>query len=527
MDTPTAALPFTVGDVETAAAGLTVSGSSDNTALVNQAGIVFGGAGSNRTVTVTPLSGASGSANITVTVSDGTATASTSFQLSVINSRPANVPTISAIAGQFIAQNSVAGPLGFTVSENGIPASSLTVTASSSDQTLVPNGNIVLGGSGGNRTVTVTPATGLVGAATITLTVSDGSASTNTSFLLTVQATTFTPAAASYNGLFYESNQVTLASAGAFKLSTTAKNSYSGQVKHQGKTYSVSGKLDSFGRGSNSIPRTGLSPLVLLFDCGTSNYAGVVFGTIAGPGWVASVSGDRFLFNSRTNPAPWAGNYTLVLPGQNDTDGPMGHSYGIVKVTPAGGVTFAGSLGDGVRVSQAASLSKEGMWPFYASLYSSKGLVISWLAVSNNSAVNVPDMAGLTSWIKLADPLARYYPAGFTNLCDAAGSIYNKPASITNHVLHLNQARVRFAGGDLAAAFTNAVDIIAASKVVNGSTNLMSMSFNLSSGTFSGRVLDPYSMKSKSFGGVVLQKLTSGYGTLMGTNLSSQVDLTP
>src|SRR6185369_1701894 len=118
--------------------------------------------------------------------------------------------------------------------------------------------------------------------------------------------------------------------------------------------------------------------------------------------------------------------------------------------------------------------------PFYASMYSSKGLLISWLAVSNNPAANVPDVAGLASWIKLADPLALSYRGGFTNQCNAAGSIYIKPEVITQHVVHLNKARVRFAGGDLPAAFTNAVDIIASSKVVNGSTNLMSMSFKLS-----------------------------------------------
>ena len=52
------------------------------------AGIVLGGAGSSRTVTVTPLAGQSGVATITITVSDGNATASSAFQLSV-QPRPA------------------------------------------------------------------------------------------------------------------------------------------------------------------------------------------------------------------------------------------------------------------------------------------------------------------------------------------------------------------------------------------------------------------------------------------------------
>jgi hypothetical protein len=400
------------------------------------------------------------------------------------------------------------------------------VTSASSDQNLVPNGNIVLGGSGGNRTVTVTPASGQVGTATITLTVSDGTTNAHTAFTLTVQSTTFTPAAATYSGLFYDSNQVAFDSAGAFKITTTTKNKYSGQVKHQGKTYSVSGQLDGFGRGSNSIPRTGQTPLVLLFDCGTSNYAGVVVGSISSQGWVAAVSGDRLVFSAKTNPAPWAGTYTVVLPGPEGAEG-MGHGYGVVKVTAAGAVSFAGSMGDGVRVSQAATVSKEGAWPFYVSLYTSKGLVMSWLAISNNNSTITPDVDGLTSWIKLADPLARYYPGGFTNYCNAAGSIYVKPPVATTHIVHLSKARVSFWGGNLPDAFTNSVDILANSKVVNNSTNVMTMSFNMSSGAFSGKVADPFSKKSKSFGGVVLQKFTAGYGTLIGTNLTSQVELTP
>ena len=82
-DTPTAALPFTVGDVETAAASLTVTGSSSNPALVPLANLTFGGSGASRTVTVTPAAHAVGLATITLTVSDGSQSTGTSFLLRV------------------------------------------------------------------------------------------------------------------------------------------------------------------------------------------------------------------------------------------------------------------------------------------------------------------------------------------------------------------------------------------------------------------------------------------------------------
>ena len=82
-------LAVTVGDIETAAASLTLTGSSSNTALVPNANITFGGAGANRTVTVTPAPGASGTASLTLTVNDGTTTATTSFTLTVNAIAPA------------------------------------------------------------------------------------------------------------------------------------------------------------------------------------------------------------------------------------------------------------------------------------------------------------------------------------------------------------------------------------------------------------------------------------------------------
>lgn len=82
-NTSTAPLAFTIGDVETAPDALVVSATSDNPSVAPVSSIVFGGSGTDRTVTVTPLAGQVGIANITVSVSDGEATTSTSFVLTV------------------------------------------------------------------------------------------------------------------------------------------------------------------------------------------------------------------------------------------------------------------------------------------------------------------------------------------------------------------------------------------------------------------------------------------------------------
>jgi hypothetical protein len=185
-DGTTGPLPFTIGDLETAASSLTLSKASSNTTLVPVANIVLGGSGANRTVTVTPAANQSGSATITVTVSDGTASTSDTFTLTVT---PVNdSPTISDLADQTLAEDGTTGPLPFTIGDLETAASSLTLSKASSNTTLVPVANIVLGGSGANRTVTVTPAANQSGSAVITVTVSDGTASTSETFTLTVFA---------------------------------------------------------------------------------------------------------------------------------------------------------------------------------------------------------------------------------------------------------------------------------------------------------------------------------------------------
>jgi len=180
---------ITIGDGETSATSLPVSASSANAALVPNGNIVLSGSGASRTVTLTPALNQTGTTTITLTVTDGNLTASDSFVLTV--SAANDAPTISAISNQSLAIGGSSSVLPFTVRDVETSAASLTVTKSSSNTLLVPAANIVLGGSGMTRTAMVTAAANQVGTATITLTVSDGALTTNTTFLVTVNGTAF------------------------------------------------------------------------------------------------------------------------------------------------------------------------------------------------------------------------------------------------------------------------------------------------------------------------------------------------
>jgi len=137
--------------------------------------------GSLQNGSVTSVSGGS-------TVSLGTAPSSTTSDWVVLVQVPAadTPPTISAIEDQTIVGGTSTDPLAFTIGDSHTAADSLVLTKSSSDTVLVPLANIVFGGSGASRTVTVTPAAGQDGDADIGIVVSDGVFSTTNTFLLTV-----------------------------------------------------------------------------------------------------------------------------------------------------------------------------------------------------------------------------------------------------------------------------------------------------------------------------------------------------
>lgn len=179
-------IAFSVGDTETAAGALTVTAASSNTSLLPVSGIVLGGSGSSRTVTLTPASNQSGSASVTLTVSDGVNIATSTFTVTVSIANTA--PTISDLGNRTVESGANSGAIAFSVGDSQTAAGSLVVTANSSNQLLVPDANIVLGGSGANRTISLQPAVGQSGVATITVRVSDGLLSASDSFVLTVTA---------------------------------------------------------------------------------------------------------------------------------------------------------------------------------------------------------------------------------------------------------------------------------------------------------------------------------------------------
>jgi immunoglobulin I-set domain protein/Ig-like domain-containing protein/VCBS repeat protein len=114
-------------------------------------------------------------------------------------------PGLSTIPNQRTFPNTATRPIPFTIS-NVPPAQSVVLSSSSSDTNLVHLANIVFGGSGSNRTVTIVPAGVLLGSTTIGIILRDGVTSqilASNSFVLTV--TDFSEATQTFSGAYYGS----------------------------------------------------------------------------------------------------------------------------------------------------------------------------------------------------------------------------------------------------------------------------------------------------------------------------------
>lgn len=177
----TPSIPFYVTDGETPHGSLFVAATaSSNPVLVPLGNVaISGNVDSNRTVTVTPATGEQGFSEITLTVTDEHNNTATRSFLVVVGA-----PTISSIADQETPKDVATPAISFTVGD--VEGDTLTITAASSNEFVVPISGIAFDGAGPNRTVTITPAAGVSGLSRITVLVSDGFNTASNRFVVTV-----------------------------------------------------------------------------------------------------------------------------------------------------------------------------------------------------------------------------------------------------------------------------------------------------------------------------------------------------
>lgn len=146
--------PFPVGDLDDVNSLRITTFSSSNPDLLPPSGVVFGGTGSNRTVTLTPQPNRSGTARIECDLTEGIDTVRYSFGVTVAAVNDSPVVTLSPLG--LLGQDSPI-EITATVSDVDNNVNDLVVSATSDNQALVPNGNIAVSGAGATRKIKLYP----------------------------------------------------------------------------------------------------------------------------------------------------------------------------------------------------------------------------------------------------------------------------------------------------------------------------------------------------------------------------------
>lgn len=178
-------IKFVVNDTQTNARDLRASVTSSNSALISVDRVEIRGSEQNRSLVIRPNDNQTGSATLTVTVSDGQLITTQSF---VVEVTPVNdAPTIAAVTELTLDQDSRSPTIPVRLDDIDSPIEKLSVKITSSNESLIPARQVLLAGSGRDRTLQITPSADKSGSARIVLTVTDGSLTSTATIQVTVR----------------------------------------------------------------------------------------------------------------------------------------------------------------------------------------------------------------------------------------------------------------------------------------------------------------------------------------------------
>ena len=328
----------------------------------------------------------------------------------------------------------------------------------------------------------------------------------------------FIALAGTYNGLFLPSNNVVAANdSGAVTFTLNSQGVFSGKLRFGTTNYPFSSQFNIAGFAS-FFATNGANVLALALDIGDVPPSGQASGTVSNANFNAALIANRVPGWTALNPAPQAGTYTLVLPGNGDAAAsPGGDSYGTVKVDILGNLTAVGTLADNLSFSQSVPLSAAGLWPLYFNPSGVPQTLLGWVTFDTTNRT----FGGTVTWIK-ATGNGVFYPNGFTNSSVLLGSIYSAAYQKTNG-LALNGPTVTLSGGNMAQVFEQVS--VTGLQSYSSADKSLSLTINPATGGFSGQYVVPGTGKKIPLAGVVLQEQDVARGLFLGTSQSGEVFL--
>ena len=303
------------------------------------------------------------------------------------------------------------------------------------------------------------------------------------------------------------------AAAGFFTIHTTPRGAFSASFVLGGRNFAVSGKFNTSGTFSKTIPRKGDSPLTINLELAFIDGERVIMGTITDGAQSIDLSADRGnAFRAKNNPAPQAGKYTVLLPfDPAASEAPPANGIGTVTIRKSGAVRFAGALADGKRLSQGTVLSKSGEWPLYVLLYKTRGALFGTLQFQDKAG---SDFDGMLHWSRPQTLGNRIQTSGFLTTLPAIGSRYAAPPARPALLDLPNGATATLSDADLTPALTKGLTLNSRNNfaVSDAGADKLSFSATTASGLLSARFIHPTTGLGITVQGVLFQKRNLGSG---------------
>jgi acid phosphatase len=349
----------------------------------------------------------------------------------------------------------------------------------------------------------------------------DGARRTSTSIQITVTSSSpHALAAASYSGLFFETNRIVNDHAGSLDIVVNSQSALSARVARGGHQDRATGKFSADGSASLILESAVSNQVVAELHLGLPPNDGLITGRILGDGWEAPLVAYRSDFTA-DHPSALTGRYTLRLTGSTGDEAPRGDGVMAASIGRDGKVTLMGTLADGTKIVQHTSSSPGGDIPFYRSLYHNGGSIIGWLKFTPNMSKSA---AGDVVWTKPAIATDSRYPMGFQIASTAEAADYSFQA-LTNELATATNLKMTVDLGQL-LVWTNAVSFNLSSRRLTDEHGSI-LTLAAATGLWSGRYMDPVTRKSWPMNATVLQGEELGAGYVLTPERSGRIMFGP
>jgi len=407
----------------------------------------------------------------------------------------------------------------------------LTVTVSGSGSVTSGFAGVTSQEVGEPITLTASPASGSIfagwtgsivsGSASLGFTMQDG---------LRIEANfepnPFVPLTGAYDGILTTGSG---AQSGLVRLSLSAGGLFTGRIQLPGQAWSFTGQLDANGFATVTIPGSGQLTITLQADL--TGGSGQITGTVSDGTNSFGFTISQSTYNAKTNAAPQAGRYTLVLEPNAAPTGsvPPGDGYAAIVVSANGAATVAGRLADGTPYSATGRVANDGALALYfVPSGAPAGSSVNGLLTFRST--DVSDIDGTLTWTKAPKAGDAFYPAGFCTQLPSVGSSYVRPAAGLQAIDTAPgpaPATAGFGGGNIPQPISIPV-IVSRGKATMVTPGLpdVSLSINPVSGAVSGSFLLPDGNVARGVRGIVFQKQQSAFGYFRGINQCGYFSLT-